>query len=100
MDDVSTGEIVRRLDRFEGRLDGFEALLRDRTVSQPEMDRRFTEVDRDLQQEVADRKAGDQELKERHDRTGTNWRQAIYAGLIPGVLYLLTILFQLKSGGP
>lgn len=108
MDDVSPGEITRRLDRFDGRLDGFENLLRDtalRSVSQEvftqfrqDSDRRFAEVGRDLEQETADRKAGDQELKAGQERQGTNWRQAIYAGLIPGVLYLLTVLFQLKSG--
>lgn len=38
------------------------------------------------------------ELKAQVAGQGTNWRQAIYAGVIPGVLFLVGILLQLKGG--
>lgn len=44
------------------------------------------------------RREGDRDLKTEITGQGTNWRQAIYAGVIPGVLFLLTILLQLKGG--
>lgn len=109
LDEVSPGEITRRLDRLDGRLDGFENLLREtslRVVSQDafnqyrqDADRRFAEVDRDLGQEVSDRKAGDQDLRAGQEKQGSNWRQAIYAGLIPSALFLVGILLQLKGSG-
>jgi hypothetical protein len=83
-DDISPGEITRRLDRLDGRLDGFENLLREtglRVVSQEvfsqyqrDTDRRFEAGERDHEQEVADRKAADQELKAGLERQGTSWR--------------------------
>jgi hypothetical protein len=51
-----------------------------------------------LRDEETDRKAGDQEVKALVTAQGTNWRQAIYAGVIPGVLVLVGILLQLKGG--
>jgi hypothetical protein len=97
-DEVGTGELARRLDEIRGILQGLVGRP-EYTEYQRLIEHRFTDLERDLLQEIADRKAGDQELKDRHDKQGTNWRQAIYAGLIPGVLFLITVLLQLKGGG-
>jgi hypothetical protein len=51
-----------------------------------------------MRDEETDRKAGDQEVKALLTTQGSNWRQAIYAGVIPGVLVLIGILLQLKGG--
>lgn len=99
-DDWSMAELVRRLDLLE-------RLLRDLVsqevynTDQRHWERRITELERDLDQEREARKAADKELKERLDRrdteSGTSVRQAIYSGLIPGVLFLLSILITLSQ---
>ena len=101
-DDVSPGEIVRRLDRLE------VILLRQVSADvynrdQRETDRRLTELERDLGEEVERRRQDIKDLRARMDErektSGANIRQAIYAGLIPSVLILIGILLQLKGGG-
>lgn len=104
-DEPSLGDVV------VWRLDRLEELLRDlslRIVSQDiysrdqrETDRRIAELERDLAAEREARKAADKELREQvtaaSTQSGTNIRQAIYSGLIPSVLFLLSILITLST---
>lgn len=97
VDDVSTGELARRLGRMEDlllRLVSVDVYGRD----QKESERRFGEIERDLLDEREARQAADKELQERMDKSGTNWRQALYSGLIPAILVLAGILFQALRG--
>lgn len=101
-DDISTGEIVRRLDRLETlllKLVSVDIYTRD----QREIERRLTELERDLADKRKDHAEDVKELRaqiaERDKTSGSNVRQAIYAGLIPTCLFLVTILLQLKGGG-
>ena len=99
MADDST--IAWRLDRIEEtlrdlsvRIVSVDLYTRDRT----EIERRLAEIERDIAEEKLARKEDVRELKAQHDKQGTNWRQAIYAGVIPGALFLIGILLQLKGG--
>jgi hypothetical protein len=97
-DEFSAGELGRRLDRIEGlllRLVSQDVYSRD----QREAERRFTELERDMAEERQTRKDEVKALRDQFQQTGTNWRQAIYAGVIPGVLFLVGVLLQLKGGG-
>lgn len=95
------------------RLDRIEETLRDlgqRVVSAELYARDRAEIERDiadLRRELAEEKLARRdlaakeevrELKAQFATQGTNWRQAIYAGVIPGVLFLAGILLQLKGG--
>lgn len=123
-DEVGLGEVVRRLERLEARL---EELMREfavRVVSvdlytrdQRELERRFAEFERDLMQEVEARKAaiaeeraarqnalaeertarenGDRDLATKMDRQGTNWRQALYSGMLPCLFIVITLAVQI-----
>lgn len=100
-DDYTTAEIVRRLASIEQTLR--ELSLRMVSVdaftrAEREWERRITEVERDLEAERQARRDRDRELKAEIEGHGTNWRQAIYAGIIPGVIFLLTLLWQIKGG--
>lgn len=89
-DEPSLGEVVRRLARLEElllRLVSTDLYTRD----QREMERRFAELEGDIKE--LQRRA-----EKRDDSTGANVRQAIYAGLVPTALFLITILLQLKGG--
>jgi hypothetical protein len=95
-DDVSTGELARRLDQV---LQIVQTL-----VSRPEYssdqrhhESRFTEIGRridDVERDIADersaRKEGDRVLHERMDKTGSNWRTNLWQGLA-AVLILVGI---------
>ncbi|HEY9367573.1 hypothetical protein [Streptomyces sp.] len=100
-DEVSTGELARRIDEVKGILQGL--------VSRPEyssdqrhVEHRFTEIERDIEVEKAAREAADKALHERMDKSGTNWRQTVFSGLVPGVFFLLTmavtILLAFRGG--
>jgi hypothetical protein len=109
-DDNST--IAWRLDRIEEtlrdlgqRVVSAELYARDRA----ELERDIAELRAQLAEEKLarkeadkdeenDRKADVQQLKTEINSQGTNWRQALYSGLIPGVLFLLGLLWQLKAG--
>lgn len=111
-DDYTTAEIVRRLSSIEQtlrelglRVVSVDLYTRDRT----EIERRLAEIERDIAEERLARKEAakneaearekaDRDLKTAIDGQGSNWRQAIYAGVIPGVLVLIGILLQLKGG--
>lgn len=91
------------------RLERLEETLRDlglRVVSadlyardRAELERDIAELRAQLAEEKLARKEADRDLKLEIAGQGTNWRQAIYAGVIPGVLFLVGILLQLKGGG-
>ncbi|MBA9003655.1 hypothetical protein [Thermomonospora cellulosilytica] len=98
----SLGEVVRRLDRMEARLEELVREMGLRVVSaelyardQRELERRFTELERDLAQERADRETAIRELKTQQVQQGTNWRQAVYAGILPTLFILLTLGVQI-----
>lgn len=102
MHELSPGEIARRLDKLEELLRELatrfvlqELYLRD----QREWERRVTELDRDLAEERQARKDEVKAIRDQLRESGTSWRQAIYAGVIPSVLFLVGILLQLKGGG-
>lgn len=63
-----------------------------------EIERDIADLRRELAEEKLARKEADRDLKAELAGQGTNWRQAIYAGVIPGVLFLIGILLQLKGG--
>lgn len=104
--------IVFRLELIEGTLRD----LGQRVVSADLYARDRAEIERDIAElraalaeeklarqtgieaERQARKEGDRDLKTEISGQGTNWRQAIYAGVIPGVLFLVGILLQLKGG--
>ncbi|MEV0660120.1 hypothetical protein ACIBI3_02395 [Actinomadura luteofluorescens] len=44
------------------------------------------------------RKEGDRDLKTEVTGQGSNWRQFVYAGVVPGLVLLAGILMQLKGG--
>lgn len=101
-DEVSTGELARRLGRMEDlllRLVSVDVYGRD----QREIERRFGELERDLADEREARKADVKELKEalqqRAAQRGMDWRQALYSGLIPAAFVLVGILYQTLRGG-
>ena len=100
-DDYTTAEIVRRLTSIEQTLRELsirmvpqDAFMR----AEREWERRITELERDLESERQARRDRDREIRAELAGQGTNWRQAIYAGVIPGVLFLIGILLQIKGG--
>jgi hypothetical protein len=90
------------------RLAQIETAVRDlgqRVVTAELYSRDRAELERDvadlraaLAEEKLARKEDVREIKTQLTTQGTNWRQAIYAGVIPGVLFLIGILLQLKGG--
>jgi hypothetical protein len=63
-----------------------------------ELERDIADLRRELAEEKLARKEADRDLKADIAGQGSNWRQAVYAGAIPTVLFLLGILLQLKGG--
>jgi hypothetical protein len=108
-DEPSLGEVVRRLDRMESRLEEFIREISMRTVdvrvyeqTQREWERRHADLQRDLDDERQAREKADKALSERLDRSGTNWRQVLFNGILPSVFLLITlsvtILLALRGG--
>ncbi len=98
-DDSST--IAWRLAQLEEAVRGLsqrvvaaDLYARDRA----ELERDIAELRAQLAEEKLARKEADRDLKTEITGQGTNWRQAIYAGVIPGALFLLGLLWQLKGG--
>lgn len=90
-DEISTGELARRLDeilRNVQRLPTREEFTSEQRLTE----HRFTEIENDI-------KELQRRIEDREKTGGANVRQAIYAGLIPTALFLVTILLQLKGGG-
>lgn len=122
-DEVTLAELARRLDRMERFLQELSLRLVSTDVyarDQRETDRRFGDLEKDLadektarqaaladertarQSDLADEKAARladiAEVKSRMDKQGTNWRQALYSGILPTLLFAVTLLLQLKAG--
>lgn len=100
-DEVALAEVVRRLVRLESLLQELSLRLVSTDIytrDQREVERRFTELERDLAEERTARRSDVTEIKARFDSQGTNWRQAIYSGILPAILFLVGILLQLKGG--
>ena len=110
--EVSTGELARRLDEIARLLQGLVG-RGEYTEYQRLIEHRFTELERDHAEErtarrveqVEERQARKAAIKELRDefkaestQSGSNVRQAIYSGLIPGVVFLLGVLFSLRGG--
>lgn len=98
-DDFST--IGWRLDRIEEtlrdlglRVVSVDLYTRDRT----EIERRLAEIERDIAEERLARKEAVREVKGEVAGQGSNWRQFVYAGVVPGLVLLAGILMQLKGG--
>jgi hypothetical protein len=89
-DEVSTGELARRLDSITLLLQKLVS-REEYTADQRLAEHRFTEIEADI-------RALSGRLDRREESTGTNIRQAIYAGLLPSILFLVGILLQLKGG--
>lgn len=100
MDEPSNGELARRLDKIELLLQGLVSRL-EYTTDQRHLEHRFGEVERD----IADlRRVHEEDIKDVKKRIendgqsrGSNVRQAIFSGLIPGVLFLVSILLTLSQ---
>lgn len=101
-DDYSTGEIVRRLDRLEEllrelslRVVSVDLYTRDRA----EIERRLAEIERDLVDERQARKEDVKALREQLDKHAEkqsgNWRQALYGGVVPGLIVLVSVAVQI-----
>lgn len=105
-EDPGLGEAIRRLERIE-------ELIRDGLVpsnvydrDQRETDRRFSAVERQVEalRQMAETFADAKDVEELERRqetaaqqSGTNVRQAIYSGLLPSLLCVLTIVLQLSG---
>ncbi|WP_113703000.1 hypothetical protein [Nonomuraea lactucae] len=97
-DEPSTGELARRLvdlQRAAQRLMSQEVFV----AEQRAIERRFITVERDLDA-LADRleseiKALVTRIETRERDRGANWRQSVYAGVIPAALLLVSILVQI-----
>lgn len=89
-DEPSNGELGRRLDEVLRTVRDLPG-RGEYNEYQRHAEHRFTEIERDLEAERAAREAADKRLHDRMDKTGTNWRQTVYSGLLPGVFFLLTM---------
>jgi hypothetical protein len=89
-DEVSTGELARRLDSITTLLQKLVS-REEYSSDQRHAERRFTEIEADL-------KDLQRRMDERDKTSSSNVRQAIYAGLLPSALFLITVLLQLKGG--
>lgn len=123
MDEPSLGELGRRLDQLfalVARMVGADVYTSDQRASE----RRFGEVERDVEElrrqherDVEDLrrqhteaikalmeeiKAIMQRLSVREQKAGEGRRQALYAGILPGLLFVLstavTVILALRSG--
>jgi hypothetical protein len=104
-DEPSNAELARRLADI--------ALLLQQVVGRPEYaadqrhtEHRFTEIERDIE-DVKKTHSKDIEairglLDKAAEKRGTDWKQAIYSGLLPAVFLaitlLVTILLAFKGG--
>ena len=86
----SNAELGRRLDEI---LHTIQKLIsrEEFTGEQKLTEHRFTEIEADIRDLRA-------RMDKREESTGASVRQAVYAGLIPTALLLVSILLQLKGG--
>lgn len=93
-DEPTLGELQRLIERIDRHLQDLASKIVQVEVYNTEQrawERRFSEVERDLAEEKQARREAVKALQERLDRSGTNWRQAVYSGLIPAVFFIVTI---------
>ncbi|GAA4226123.1 hypothetical protein GCM10022254_10100 [Actinomadura meridiana] len=106
VDDSSRDVVTFRLDRLErGQQDlaarsiAPELYARDRA----ELERRISELETELEQERDARRAAVRALHDRLDKAGTNWRQALFSGVLPALFFIITItvtvLLALRGSG-
>jgi hypothetical protein len=97
-EEPSAGELSRRLNDISSALQ--RATTQELFVAeQRHIERRFNEIERDLQEL---RRRHDDELRaltsrleSRDQQRGANWRQGVYAGIIPAALFLISLLVQI-----
>lgn len=97
-DEPSPGELARRLGDLQHaaqRLMSQEVFV----AEQRAIERRFITLERDLQA-ISDRlegeiKALETRVEGRERDRGANWRQSMFAGVIPAALLLVSILVQI-----
>ncbi|MBO3747662.1 hypothetical protein J5X84_16410 [Streptosporangiaceae bacterium NEAU-GS5] len=97
-DEPSTGELARRLVDLQHaaqRLMSQELFV----AEQRAIERRFITIERDieeLEEKVdAEIKSLVARLDGRERERGANWRQGVYAGVIPAALLLVSLLVQI-----
>lgn len=101
MNDPSPGELARRLDEIVRLLQGLVSRP-EYTEYQRHLEHRLAQVDADIAElrraHADDNREMVKRLDERERSTGSNIRQGIYNGLIPGVLFLVSMLLTLSQG--
>jgi hypothetical protein len=97
-DEPSTGELARRLVDLQHaaqRLMSQELFV----AEQRAIERRFTTLERDLEtleeRLEAELKGLNTRIEARERDRGANWRQSVYAGVIPAALLLISLLVQI-----
>lgn len=94
-DEVSTGELARRLDTIQNLLQGLVSRV-EYTADQRLSERRFTELERDLEAERIRRHTEIKELRNEiaasAKEKGMSVRQGVYSGLIPSLLMLVSVV--------
>jgi chromosome segregation ATPase len=118
-DEPSNGELARRLDDIARLLQGLVSRA-EYTADQRHVERRFTEMEHDIaekrrvhEQDIRDLREENKDLRTEikglrtelaaaNSNNGTNFRQAIYSGAVPGIIFLLgiivTIFLAFKGG--
>lgn len=98
VNEPSAGELARRLVDVQSAL---QRLMSQElfVAEQRATERRFTTVERDLE-DLEDRLDGEikslaARLDARERDRGANWRQSVYAGVIPAALLLVSLLVQI-----
>jgi septal ring factor EnvC (AmiA/AmiB activator) len=74
------------------------ALAEERTARRAAVEAERIAREKADEDEEDDRKRDVQDIKTQMAARGVSWRQALYAGLFPVLLFLATIVFQLKAG--
>ncbi|REF00281.1 hypothetical protein [Thermomonospora umbrina] len=98
---VSADIYTRDRAEIERRFAAFgTALAEERTARDQAVRDLKAELVREIAEESAAREQAVREVKQAADQQGTNWRQAVYAGVIPSALFLVGILLQLRGGNP
>jgi Flp pilus assembly protein TadB len=96
-DPPSTGELSRRLNEMYNSIQ--RLVSQDLYVAEQRAEeRRFAEIERDIEtlrrRLEEDLRVLASRLDTREQERGANWRQSVFAGLIPTALLLITLLVQ------
>lgn len=97
-DEISLGEVARGIKRIEERLQDLSTKVVSAEVygrDQRELERRFAELERDLEAERTAREKDIAAVYKRLEQGGANWRQTLYNGLLPAVFFVITIVVTL-----